>query len=484
METVPIARQCALLLAASVLTFAQTVPPKVPSNFQAPAGQQLLLKALGKGNQIYVCGPQPGSNSAFAWTLERPDAQLLGENGAVIGKHYQGPTWEAADGSRVTGQVIERAAAPDAKSVPWLLLKASSHAGQGTLASVTYIQRVATVGGQPPATGCDAAHKGAQAQAVYQAEYDFYGAGETPLQSLPYSPSLDLTDMDRSIDPCQDLFHYACGGWLKKNPIPSDQSGWSVYAKLTEDNERFLWGILEDTAKPGSSRSNVEREVGDFYAACMDESAIAQAGIKPLADEFAAIAALKSTADLPELLSREHLALDFGMIFSFSAAQDYKDSSREIAFAGAGGLGLPDRDYYTKTDKKSVEIRRKYVEHIGQMLALAGDSAPATAAKARAIMRIETALAKASLTRVEQRDPYKLFHKMDRAQLQALTPSFDWTRYLKAGGLSDWNEFNVTEPEFFKEVQTLLRTTPLADWKAYLLWHLIRARAAYLSPPF
>src|ERR1017187_3024435 len=124
---------------------------------------------------------------------------------------------------------------------------------------------------------------------------------ETPLQSLPYSPSLDLTDMDRSVNPCQDFYRYSCGGWLKKNPIPSDQSSWSVYSKLTKDNERFLWGILEDPAKPNPARSAVEREIGDFFAACMDEPAVEKAGAGPLREELAAIGALKSVADFPEL---------------------------------------------------------------------------------------------------------------------------------------------------------------------------------------
>src|ERR1022692_2653234 len=149
---------------------------------------------------------------------------------------------------------------------------------------------------------------------------------ETPLQSLPYGPSLDLTGMDRSVKPCEDFYRYSCGGWLKKNPIPSDQSSWSVYSKLAQDNERFLWGILADTAKPNPARSAVEREIGDFFAACMDEPAVEKAGAGPLREELAAIGALKSVADFPELLAREHLAQNFGMLFGFSATQDYADS--------------------------------------------------------------------------------------------------------------------------------------------------------------
>ena len=312
----------------------------------------------------------------------------------------------------------------------------------------------------------------------------FAQTSETPLQSLPYSPSFDVTDMDRTVNPCQDFYQYTCGGWLKKNPIPPDQSSWSVYAKLTQDNERFLWGILLDAAKPNPARSNVEREIGDFFAACMDETAVKKAGAAPLTEELGAIGSLKSVADFPDFLAREHLSQNFGMLFGFSSSQDYADSSREIAFAGAGGLGLPDRDYYTKTDAKSEEIRKKYVEHVARMLELLGDTNAHAPREAQAIMRIETALAKASLTRVEQRDPYKLFHKMDRAKLQALTPAFEWPRYLKATGLGELNEFNVTEPAFYKEVQTLLTATPMDDWKAYLRWHLVNSRAAFLAKPF
>jgi putative endopeptidase len=307
---------------------------------------------------------------------------------------------------------------------------------------------------------------------------------ETPLQSLPYSPSLNLTSMDPSVNPCVDFYHYSCGGWLKKNPIPPDQASWSVYAKLYEDNQRFLWGLLEDAAKPRPSRSIIEREIGDFFAACMDEPAAEKAGAAPLRSELDAIESMKSADDFPDFLAREHLAMNFGILFGFSSDQDFADSSREIPEASAGGLGLPDRDYYTKTDAKSEEIRTKYVAHVQQMLELTGDLPARAGAEARSIMRIETALAKASLTMVQKRDPYNLFHKMDAAQLQALTHSFNWPRYLKALGMPTLNEFNVTEPEFFKQVQAELGSTSLDDWKAYMRWHVTHSRAPYLSSAF
>ena len=308
---------------------------------------------------------------------------------------------------------------------------------------------------------------------------------DPPLFALPYSPSLDLTSLDRSVNPCEDFYHYACGGWIKKNPIPPDQARWDVYGKLTSDNERYLWGILQEVSKSNPGRSPVETEIGDYFQACMDESAVEKAGATPLKPELDAIAALHSIRDLPTYLGRQHLAMaGDGMLFGFGSNQDYADSSRVIAFAAAGGLGLPDRDYYTKTDPKSEETRKKYVEHIQKMFELLGETPQTAEAHAHTVMDIETALAKASLTRVEKRDPYKLYHKMPRAQLQKATPSFQWANYIDASNVPGSSLINVTEPQFFKEVQTLLKTRSLDDWKTYLRWHLVHSKAAYLSTPF
>ncbi len=308
---------------------------------------------------------------------------------------------------------------------------------------------------------------------------------ETPLVALPYSPSLDLSSMDRTVDPCNDFYHYTCGGWIKKNPIPSDQARWDVYAKLTEDNERFLWGILVEASKPGANRGKVETEIGDYFHACMDEPAVEKAGAAPLKAELGEIDALKSTRELPALLGKIHLGIAGDhMLFGFGSNQDYADSSQVIAFASAGGLGLPDRDYYFKTDAKSVETRKKYVEHAQRIFELLGEQPPLAKAHAATVMAMETALAKVSLTRVEKRDPYKLFHKLTPAQLQALTPSFQWTVYFKTSGAPDTAAINITEPAFYKEVEVLLKSRSLADWKTYLSWHLTLAKVRYLSSPF
>jgi putative endopeptidase len=308
---------------------------------------------------------------------------------------------------------------------------------------------------------------------------------DAPLFALPYSPSLDISSMDRSVDPCTDFYHYACGAWIKKNPIPPDQARWDVYAKLTDDNERFLWGILVEASKPSASRSLVETEIGDYFSACMDQSAVEKAGIAPLKPELDAIAALHSMRDLPAYLGRQHLAMSGdGMLFGFGSSQDYEDSNREIAFANVGGLGLPDRDYYTKTDAKSQEIREKYLEHVRKMFELLGEAPGAAKKHAKIVMDIETKLAKATLTRVETRDPYKLLHKMTPAQLQALTPAFLWAAYFEASQAPDTSVINVSQPAFFAEVQALLKDHKLDHWKTYLRWHLAHSKASHLPASF
>jgi putative endopeptidase len=311
------------------------------------------------------------------------------------------------------------------------------------------------------------------------------GTPKRPLTALPYTPSLDVSSMDRSVDPCVDFFQYSCGGWNKKNPIPADQARWDVYGKLTDDNEQFLWGMLEDAARPRPDRDAVSQKIGDYFASCMDESALAKAGASPLRPDLDAIAAVSSKGALAALLGRLHLTMDTsGMLFGFGAEQDFKNSSQVIGFATAGGLGLPDRDYYVKDDAKSQETRKRYAEHVATMFGLLGEPAALAATHAATVLRIETALAKASLTRVDRRDPYKIYHRLRRAELQALTPSFSWADYLREEGQPTLDDINVTEPEFYKQVEATLAGESLADLKTYLRWELAHNRARYLSAPF
>ena len=310
-------------------------------------------------------------------------------------------------------------------------------------------------------------------------------SSDRPLTSLPYTPSLDVSAMNRSVDPCVDFYQYSCGSWIRKNPIPADQARWDVYAKLTDENQHYLWGLLQQAAEPSARRTPLGQKIGDFFGACMDQAAVDRAGSTPLKGALDRIAALRSAAQMAPVLARLQIETPGnGPLFGFGSNQDFADSSRVIAFASAGGLGLPDRDYYLKTDAKSVETRAKYVAHVAKMFELLGDPPSAARTEAQTVMEIETSLAKSSLTRVERRDPYKLFHKMTRAQLAALTPAFDWNAYLAAWGAGTVSEFNVTEPAFFQQVEALLASRSLDDWKTYLRWHVAHADAPYLATPF
>jgi endothelin-converting enzyme/putative endopeptidase len=307
---------------------------------------------------------------------------------------------------------------------------------------------------------------------------------DQPLTALPYTPSLDVPSMDKTADPCTDFYQYSCGGWMRNNPIPGDQAAWSVYGKVAQENEQFLWGVLRDLSAPRVDRTPPQQKIGDYFQACMDEGRVNSLGVEPLQPVLKDIAALKRKSELTTFLSEQHLrTAGSGFLFGFGADQDFGDATSVIAFANAGGLSLPDRDYYTKTDEKSKDIRAKYLQHVANMFQLLGESKADAKKNAQSVLRIETDLAKASLTRVERRDPYNLYHKMSTAEAQKLTPSFSWKAYLDAAGV-DVTTINLTEPKFFKQVSKEINDVPLSQWKAYFRWHAVHDAAPYLSDKF
>jgi len=300
--------------------------------------------------------------------------------------------------------------------------------------------------------------------------------------ALAYSPSLNLNDMDRGADPCVDFYTYSCGGWMKNNPIPPDQTSWNVYRKLYEDNLAYLRGILEQSATE-KNRDAVTQKIGDYYAACMDETKVESLGAKPMQQELESIANLKSTKELAPLIASLQMS-GVGALFESGPEQDPDNSDAMIFALGQGGLGLPDRDYYLKDDAKSKETRERYVQHVQKVFELMGDPPDVAKQNAATVMRMETGLAKASLTQVERRDPYKQKHKMPPADLNKVAPSFDWTAFMAIAKVPQMDVINVAWPAFFEEVNTQLKSASLADWKAYLRFHVATSRSPFLSSPF
>jgi putative endopeptidase len=307
--------------------------------------------------------------------------------------------------------------------------------------------------------------------------------------ALPYSPSLDVTSMDKSVDPCVDLYSYSCGGWQKKNPIPPDQTSWSVYGKLYEDNLTFLRGMLDQAAHPDQPdrRNAVSQKIGDFYAACMDEGAVEKRGLAAIQPELDAIAQVKSAKEIMPVvarLQRSYSRYGGSLLFEAGSAQDPDDSEHVIADVDQGGLGMPDRDYYTNDDAKSKETRGRYVEHVQKVFELIGDTPAAAKTNAETVMRLETAMAKASLTLVERRDPHNLVHKMKVADLTQLAPNFDWPGYYREMQYPEFAILNVDAPEFIKELNRLLAAESVDHWKTYLRFHTANASSPYLSSKF
>lgn len=295
---------------------------------------------------------------------------------------------------------------------------------------------------------------------------------------------LNLGWRNTAIAPGDNFYSYANGNWQKTNAIPPEYPSWGIFNVLNEQvlervHQMLLAAAKNTQAVPGS----IEQKVGDFYFSGMDEKRINQQGLKPLALEFALIDNINNAEDLQTALV--HLqGIGVNALFNFGSMQDFQDSDRMIAAAMQGGLGLPDRDYYLKDTPQFKKIRDAYADHLAKMFMLSGEKEAEAKTAAMQVMAIETALAKASMSNTERRDPAAVYHMMDRKQLAALTPHFSWPQYLNALGQSNVQHLNMGMPEFFKAMDTLLEKTPVPVWKAYLRWQLLDTFAPYLSQPF
>jgi endothelin-converting enzyme/putative endopeptidase len=314
-----------------------------------------------------------------------------------------------------------------------------------------------------------------------------WAAASAQAQHSTSEPVLDVSSMDKTADPCIDFYAYSCGSWVKNNPIPPDQSRWDTYGKLQDENRAQLRAILEEADKTTGKRDAVTQKIGDYYASCMDVAAIEKQGAKPLLSELERIAALKSKQEFATYVSTSQYPPSLyggGTLFTFRSDQDYKDSSQVIAEADQGGLGLPDRDYYLKDDPKSKELLAAYVTHVAKMFELLGDKPEDAKSQAATVVRIETALAKSQMTRVERRDPPKLYHRMSVTDLQKLAPAFVWNEYFAKTGIGSLTSLNVVTPDYFRVMSEEIEKESLADWKTYLRWHAVHEAAPDLSAAF
>jgi len=306
-----------------------------------------------------------------------------------------------------------------------------------------------------------------------------------PQPQIRQSPPLDPKNMDTSVKPGDDFFLYADGNWIKQTEIPPEYSRWGAFNELIERNNDALHTIAEKASQTqvDPKLAPETQKVGDYYASGMDEQAIEAMRTKPLQEKLNRIDMIKDRQDVLAEIAHLH-SIGVNAFFNFGAGQDAKDSTRDIAQAVQGGLGMPDRDYYTKQDPDMKGKREKYIAHVTKMLTLLGEPAGKAAEDAKKIMALETKLAEASRTRVQLRDPIKNYNKMGVRQLQDLTPDWNWSDYFKKIDLVEPGDINVRQPEFFKAAANSFKSTPIDDWKAYLRWNLINATAPYLSKDF
>ncbi len=303
------------------------------------------------------------------------------------------------------------------------------------------------------------------------------------ISAFAQNKGFDTSRMDKSVEACTDFFQYANGTWLKNTEIPAAYSRWGSFNILGENNNAVLKSVLETAAKTKAVSGTDTQLIGDYFASCMDEAAIEKAGVKPLKPYFKQIEQIKTTADLQRQIAMMH-NMGIPVLFGFGGSPDLKNSTMVIASASQGGLSLPNRDYYTKDDAKSKEVREKFLEYSGNMFKLLGDPEAKATANAKTVMDLQMRLANSSKAPVELRDPNSRYNKMTVTQAAELAPNLSWTEYMSARGVPPVQELNVGQPAFFKEVSQMLKEVSLDDWKTYLRWMLINSAAPRLSKSF
>ena len=301
--------------------------------------------------------------------------------------------------------------------------------------------------------------------------------------AAPVETGLDESAIDSSVKPCDDFYQYACGNWMKRTEIPADKSTWGRgFSVIDEHNEDEMHQILEAAAK-GQVQSQYGDKIGALYSSCMDEAGIEASAPMQLKQQMKRIDIIRDLAALQKEVARMHLSLGNPM-FEFSQDQDFKNSSEVIGSLDQGGIGMPDRDYYLSTTGKMPEIRKAYTAHVEKMLTLAGVPAAQAAKDAATVLKIETALAQASMSRTDRRDPNKVYHRIELAGIEKTAPKWNWKAYLKEMGVPEVTAINVTSPDFFAALNKMLTATPIAEWKTYLKWHLVHNTAPALSKAF
>lgn len=298
------------------------------------------------------------------------------------------------------------------------------------------------------------------------------------------SAGIDVKNIDSTVKPTDDFYQFVNGNWIKNNPIPETESRWGSFSELEIQNKNKLRTILEEASSNKSAKAGSnEQKIGDFYAVAMDSVKLNKDGISPLKDEFTVIDNIKTSDDLIKAVAHFHM-IGVGPMFSGFIGQDPKNSAAYITQLYQGGLSLPDRDYYTNKDERTLGIQKAYIDHVSKMFVLLGDKKEVADKEAKTVFDIETGLAKASMTKVEQRDPEKIYHKKTSKELAELSPNINWNLYFTELGLKDVNEVVVGQPDFYKSLNASMKSVSIIDWKTYMRWNLIDAFASKLSDDF